>query len=167
LDASAVEVLEHRPRRPLLGPRRVRLLLVVVLLVGLPAAAWDRHVRGVEKDRVARCVEVATDASNIADRRVAGTATYVQPALSSSPPAELRRQLLGMISASGARVEPGLRDARGRCAATGVLLIHVGLQRVRDDCLALLDGQLRYLRAVAEDGAHAFESLDYVEGRCS
>ena len=161
-----LEVLEQGTGS--LGPvsRSVRVLVAALLLVAVGAVAVDRQVRSEERVAVDACVQATSDAVAVARGRVSVMAGYVRPTLAGAPPQRLRRQLLQMISSSAGPGVPGLRRARGRCAATDVWPVHSSLRQTVDDCVTLLDGEVAYLGDVAADGLRGFGAGGVARGLC-
>jgi hypothetical protein len=159
------DVLEQHGRGALLPRRGVRAVIAVLLLVGLVAGAVDWKVRRHEAAAVDRCVAAALSARANAEGRVETMAAYVSPTLASSS-GGLRRGLLAMVSSAARPVAPSVRRARALCGAVHVMPLHTTLRRTRDACVRLLDAELAYLAAVAEDGRRIFEGRESPRGSC-
>jgi hypothetical protein len=160
-----VEVIQHGSTSRVLGAGRTRLLLVLLLTLGGAAAVVDRQVRGQESSRISRCVEISTNAVATATGRVSAMAGYLGPALASVE-GRRREELLDLVSDYARPGRTMLLTARQQCSATRVWVFHDGLQRTREDCLRLLDGQLGFLDDVMSDGSRAYGARTVPRGSC-
>jgi hypothetical protein len=163
---AGTDVVEQHGRPPRLSSRGRRGAIVFVVLVSLATGGADWQVRRQETARLDRCVRAALSSVAVAEGRVSMMTRYVAPALASSPPDDLRRGLLDMVSAAALPATPRVRRARDLCDAVRVLPTHTDARRARAECLRLLDTELSYLAAVAADGRRTFEASDSPRGRC-
>jgi hypothetical protein len=163
---AGTDVVEQHGRPPRLSSRGRRGAIVFVVLVSLATGGADWQVRRQETARLDRCVRAALSSVAVAEGRLSVMTRYVAPALASSPPDDLRRGLLDLVSDAALPTTPRVRRARDLCDGVRVLPTHTDARRTRADCLRLLDAVVSYLAAVVADGRHTFESNDSVPGRC-
>ncbi|MFL6134624.1 MAG: hypothetical protein ACJ72A_17600 [Nocardioidaceae bacterium] len=163
---TGTDVVEQRGDPSRLSRRGRRGAIVLVVLVAAVAAGADWEVRRHETVGIDRCVRGALGSVAVAESRVSMMTRYISPALGSSPPDDLRRGLLDMVSEAALPSVPLVRRARDRCDGVRVLATHTGARRTRADCLRMLDVELSYLAAVGADGRHTFEANGSTRGRC-
>src|SRR3954449_10671405 len=163
---TGTDVVEQRGYSSRLSRRGRRGAIVLVVLVAVVAGGADWEFRRQETAGIDRCVRGALGSVAVAESRVSMMTRYITPALASSPPDDLRRGLLDMVSEAALPSVPLVRRARDRCDGVRVLATHAGVRRTRADCLRMLDVELSYLAAVGADGRHTFEANGSTRGRC-
>ena len=133
---------------------------VALLLALLAAAVLDGASRARGAERVAACRQHgASEIAAVSGLLSARTGT-VRPTVFALPPGALRQQLLGLVSEAVIGVEDRLQAARVRCEQVRLLWHHGELARRRDACVAELDEQAAWFRAVSRDGSRAFAAGD-------
>jgi len=163
---TGTDVVEQRGDSSRLSRRGRRGAIVLVVFVAAVAGGADWEFRRQETAGIDRCVRGALGSVAVAESRVSMMTRYITPALASSPPDDLRRGLLDIVSEAALPSVPLVRRARDRCDRVRVLATHAGVRRTRADCLRMLDVELSYLAAVGADGRHTFEANDSTRGRC-
>lgn len=127
-------------------------LLVVVLVVAGLGYGVDRSVRHREAAAVASCAAGATEAVDLAGRRVQAIYEYVRPAFGSATTPGLRAGLFQLIADSAVGAGGRLQAPARSCREVSVLAVHGDLSDRRDRCVQLLDAHRDGLRALAADG---------------
>jgi hypothetical protein len=149
-DAELLDFGEDRRWR-LSGRLQVSLLVLVPVVVCLGYGV-DRSLRGREAAAVASCAAGATEAVDLASRRVQATYEYVRPAFGSASTPGLRAGLFQLVAESAAGAGGRLDAPAQSCRDVSVIALHRDLSDRRDRCVRLLDAQRDGLQALAADG---------------
>src|SRR3954447_34138 len=122
-------VVEQRGDSSRLSRRGRRGAIVLVVFVAAVAGGADWEFRRQETAGIDRCVRGALGSVAVAESRVSMMTRYITPALASSPPDDLRRGLLDMVSEAALPSVPLVRRGRAPCRRAGGVGTHTRARR--------------------------------------
>ena len=137
-------------------------MLVGALLV---LGAGEGTARSQEREQLLSAVVDGQASARYAERRVAATAEYAGPALTSTAvPDAVREDLRALVRAEAAARVPALERASARAAGVPVAPWHGELREAREAYVAALDALVEHLRGVEQDLGRLYRRPESLTG---